>query len=108
MPIHLPPISRRRFLARSLFAGAGLALRPHLFAAEKTTDPNSWALLADTHLASDRALKARGINMTEHFVSVSRQLLDLPKRPASVFIAGDCAYNSGESGDYGVLADLLE
>ena len=100
MPIHLPAISRRQFLLRSLAGGAALALSPSLLAAAKRTDPNSWALLADTHLAADRSLVARGINMTDHFTTVSRELLALPKRPAGVFITGDCAYNSGQAADY--------
>jgi len=108
MPIHLPPISRRRFLIRSLAAGAGLALRPQLFAAARPTDPDSWALLSDIHLAADRTLMARGINMTDHFTSVSREVLALPKRPAGVFITGDCAYNNGEKADYALVAELLE
>jgi 3',5'-cyclic AMP phosphodiesterase CpdA len=107
MPIHLPPISRRQFLARSLAGGAALALSPSLLAAAKRADPNSWALLADIHLAADRNLVARDINMTDHFTKVSAELLALPKRPAGVFIAGDCAYNRGQTGDYRHVADLL-
>src|SRR5258706_7964688 len=108
MPIHLPPISRRRFLIRSLAAGAGLALGPQLFAAARRTDPDSWALMSDIHLAADRTLMARGINMADHFASVSREVLALPKRPAGVFITGDCAYNNGEKADYALAAELLE
>jgi Icc protein len=108
MPIHLPAISRRQFLLRSLAGGAALALSPSLLGAAKRTDPNSWALLSDPHLAADRGLMARGINMTDHFTSVSRELLALPKRPAGVFITGDCAYNSGQVKDYALVADLLE
>ena len=106
--MHLPPISRRQFLARSLAAGAVLGLDPGLLAATKRTDDNAWALLSDIHLAANRALIARGINMTDHFTTISRELLSLPKRPAGVIIAGDCAYNSGESADYGVMVDLLQ
>ncbi len=108
MPIHLSPLSRRQFLVRSLLGSAGLALGPELFAASKRTDPDSWALLADIHIAADRALIARGINMSDHFASVSRELLALPKRPAGVFITGDCACNSGLTADYARVADLLE
>src|SRR5437773_12380834 len=108
MPIHLPPISRRKFLLRSLAAGAGLSLSASLRAASKRTDPNSWALLSDIHLAADRAQLGRGINMTDHFTSVARELGALPKRPAGVFINGDCAFNSGETGDYARLTELLE
>ena len=108
MPIHLSPLSRRQFLVRSLLGSAGLALGPELFAASKRTDPDSWALLADIHIAADRALIARGINMSDHFASVSRELLALPKRPAGVFITGDCACNSGLTADYARVAELLE
>src|SRR5689334_9017866 len=108
MPIHLPPISRRQFLTRALAASAGLASAPALLAATKRTDPNSWALLSDTHLAADRAQLGRGINMAEHFNTVSRELLSRPKRPAGVFITGDCAFNSGEKGDYALLTAMLD
>jgi len=95
MPIYLPPLSRRQFLKRSLALGAGLAISPELLATPRETDPNSWALLADPHLAADRGLVNRGINMTEHFKTVSRELLGLRVRPAGAFFIGDCAYNSG-------------
>ncbi len=108
MPIHLPTISRRQFLLRTLAGGAAVALSPSLLAAAKRTDPHSWALLSDTHLAADTSRVARGINMTEHFQAVSRELLALPKCPAGVFITGDCAYNSGQTGDYRQLANLLD
>ena len=108
MPIHLPPISRRQFLVRSLAGGAALALSPSLLAAARRADPDSWALLSDTHLAADRSLVARGINMTDHFTKVSGELLALPKLPAGVFITGDCAYNSGQPDDYRHVAELLE
>lgn len=108
MPIHLPAISRRQFLWRSLAGVATLALSPELLAAAKRTDPNFWALLADTHIAADPSRVARGINMTDHFTRVLQELLSLAKRPAGIFITGDCAYNSGEAGDYSRLIGLLE
>jgi 3',5'-cyclic AMP phosphodiesterase CpdA len=107
MPIHLAPISRRRFLARSLAASAGLALAPSSFATPDETDEHSWALLSDIHLAADRSLVVRGINMTDHFQAVAREVLALPKRPVGLMITGDCAYDNGESGDYSSLADML-
>jgi calcineurin-like phosphoesterase family protein len=108
MPIHLPAISRRQFLVRSLAGGAALTFSPHVFAAATREDPNSWALLADPHIAADRGLVAQGINMTDHLMAVAGELLALPKRPAGVFILGDCAYNSGQAGDYLQVVDLLE
>jgi hypothetical protein len=108
MPIHLPPISRRQFLRRSVALGVGLSITPKLFAAAKRTDPDFWALLADTHLAGDRGTLGRGINMAEHFTKVSNELRSLPKNPAGVFIVGDCAFNSGEMGDYATVTGMLE
>src|SRR5216684_6697933 len=105
MPIFLPPISRRGFLFRSLAASAGLALSPKLLAASRKTDPDFWALLADTHLAADRATLGRGINMADHFTKVSAELLALSTRPAGLFVIGDCAFNSGETGDYSTVTD---
>src|SRR4030095_10516870 len=93
---------------RSLAAGAALGVHPSLIAAAKRPDEHAWALLSDTHLAANRELMARGINMTEHFISVSRDVMAQPKRPAGVIITGDCAFNSGEAADYAVLTDLLQ
>src|SRR5690242_398988 len=108
MPVTLPPISRRQFLARSLAAGAVATLAPDLYAESNATDPNSWALLSDTHLAADRSKIERGVNMADHFTAVSREVRALPKRPAGVFINGDCAFSSGETADYTLLADFLD
>jgi 3',5'-cyclic AMP phosphodiesterase CpdA len=65
-------------------------------------------LLADIHIAADPAKIAREINMTEHFKSVSREVLALPARPAGVFVVGDCAFNSGEPADYAQFTSLLD
>jgi 3',5'-cyclic-AMP phosphodiesterase len=108
MPIHLSAISRRQFLRRTLTAGAGLALSPHLTAASRRTDPDSWALLADPHIAADRARLGRGINMADHFATAARDLLALPKRPAGAIIAGDLAFSSGETGDYTACVESLQ
>src|SRR3954471_203925 len=108
MPIHLPPISRRDFLKRTLAAGAGLALIPELPAAEWRTDPDSWVLFSDIHISGNRAKEARGINMADHLTVASREVLALPKRPAGVFVLGDCAFNSGEKADYATVTELLQ
>ncbi len=108
MPIHLQPVSRRRFLFRSLLGGAGLALAPRLFADTRATDPDSYVFLSDIHLSADAAKVARNVNMTDHFKGVTREVLALPKKPAAVFITGDCAFNSGEKEDYAQLTTLLE
>jgi len=107
MPIYLAPISRRKFLARSIAGGAGLAFGKQLFAASTSTDPDFWALLADTHLAADRTQVERGVNMSENFAKVANELLSLAERPAGVFITGDCAFSSGERADYATLSESL-
>ena len=108
MPINLAPISRRDFFKRSLLAAGAMAVAPDLLAARRRTDPNSWALMADTHIAGDPDKIARGINMADHFKRASTELLELPKRPAGVFVIGDCAFNSGERDDYATFAGLLD
>ena len=108
MPIYLAPISRRRFLARSVAAGVGAMLGHNLRAYGKGSGAESWALLSDTHLAADRALMVRGANMTENFMGVAHELVVMSARCAGVFVNGDCAYNTGERSDYALLAALLE
>lgn len=109
MPIHLPPISRRDFLRRSLIAGAGLALAPNLYAAPmRRTDKHSWALLADTHIAADATKINRDVNMAGHLKTVTADILSLAERPAGAFVVGDCAFNSGEKADYATFTGLLE
>jgi Icc protein len=108
MPIYLPPISRRRFLSRTLAAAAGLALGPKLFGAEKSTDENFWALFSDPHIAADRAQINRTVNMADNLASVVREVIALPSRPAGVLVNGDCAWNSGEKEDYATFAGLVE
>jgi Icc protein len=107
MPIHLPPISRRRFILRTLAAGAAATLGPGLFAAGKRTNRDLWALLADPHIAANRDEVSRGVQMSAHLEQVSQAVLALPERPGGVFVVGDCAFQSGETGDYSTLSDLL-
>ena len=73
MPITLPPISRRNFIAGSL-AAAGAGLLPHnwAFGADEpqAVDPHRVALLSDTHVAADLAHVARNVNMADHLRQV--------------------------------------
>lgn len=108
MPIHWPTLSRREFLKRSLLAGAGLTVTPQLLAAARQSDADSWALLADTHIAGDVTQAWRHVNMAEHLNIVNRELLALPRRPAGVFMVGDCAFNRGRKEDYATLVRLLD
>ncbi len=108
MPFHLPPLSRRQFLGRSLTGGAALLLSRHLFAAAaRPADPHSWALLSDSHIAADRAKIAREINPTDRLSTVVQEVLAWEKKPAGALVNGDLSLNSGEPGDYATLAELL-
>ena len=108
MPIYLPPISPRGFLRRTLLAASGLALGPRLFAAEKPVDENFWALFSDPHIAADQAQIHSNVNMANHLKAVVQEVMALPSRPKAVFVNGDCAFNSGESGDYAGVTELLK
>jgi metallophosphoesterase superfamily enzyme len=108
MPITLPPITRRRFLEGSLAAGTGLMTAARLPAAEQATGGDRFVLMADTHIAADRDAVVRGAHMFRHLQQAARETAELAPRPQAALINGDCAYLAGESGDYEVLAELLE
>jgi Icc protein len=108
MPIHLPPVSRRTFLIRSLLAGTALSWCPRLAAAGRTADANRLALLADTHVAADPSQANKGVVMADHLAKAVRALAGQPAPPAGVFVAGDVAYSSGETADYATFARLVE
>ena len=105
-----PPIqlSRRRFLAGTLAAGAGLLVPRRLRAEPITVDANRFALVSDIHLSADRKRVAREVNLVEHFLRVREEILALRPRPAAVIVCGDCAFNDGLPADYAVLRELTE
>jgi Icc protein len=107
MPFHLPPISRRRFLAGAIALCATGRLRSRLaFAAE--ADPNSLALLADTHVAADRAVVVKDVNMAAHLTAVVKEIAAFKPLPAAGLVVGDLAQKSGQTGDYAAFVDLLK
>jgi 3',5'-cyclic AMP phosphodiesterase CpdA len=108
MPLHLPPVSRRRFLATGLGACAGALAWRDLLGAEREADADRWALLADTHVAADRGRVNRGVNMADHLARVVKEVAELKPRPAGVLLDGDAAYLRGEAGDYRTLGELLK
>jgi 3',5'-cyclic-AMP phosphodiesterase len=106
MPIHLPPISRRTFLRRSLAATAGVLTFP-AFRASAEANPDRWALLSDTHIAGDPATIMREVNMADHLRTTLTELRARPVQYAGAFVNGDCAALKGLSEDYATFADLL-
>ena len=108
MPITLPPISRRRFIASSVAAGLGVVLRSHsLWAEGSDFDPHRFALLSDTHVAADPAAHDRGVVMYDHLKQACDEVLALSPAPATALINGDCAYHTGEKGDYATFLKLI-
>lgn len=100
MPLHLPALTRRRFLRGALLSGAGvLTLR----AADGPSDPHRFALLSDTHIDTDPARVAREINLADHLSSAIAGVRALDTVPAGLFINGDCALDIGRAGDYSTL-----
>ena len=82
MPFYLPPISRRRFLAGAVAAiTTGGARLPLAFA---EADPHTIALLADTHVAADRAVVVKDVNMAAHLAAVVEDALALGVEPDAV------------------------
>ncbi len=107
MPLHLPPLSRRSFIRRSLAATAGILTFPSLRAAENAANPDLWALLSDTHVAADRSAILRDVNMTEHLEAAVKGVCTIASRPAGVFINGDCAVLKGLAEDYATFSSLI-
>ncbi|MEO6785359.1 MAG: metallophosphoesterase [Chthoniobacteraceae bacterium] len=107
MPLHLPPLTRRAFLRRSIAAGAGLLTFPALHALESDADPDLWALLSDTHIAADRTAILRDVNMTDHLEAAVKGVRALTRRPAGVFVNGDCAVLKGLAEDYATFSTLI-
>ena len=108
MPFHIPPISRREFLRRSLAASAGLLTIPALRAADSKADLNHWALFSDTHVAADASLARFDVNMADHLRNAVAGVRALSSAPAGVLVNGDCAFNHGLAEDYATFTGLLK
>jgi len=109
MPIHMTPLTRREFVTTSLAAGAGLLTLRTASAAQDApkVDPDSFALLSDTHIPAKDTTSARGVNMSTNLKKTVAQLVAMKTRPAGVLVSGDCAFNVGQADDYKNLAALV-
>lgn len=107
MPLHLPALTRRRFLQSGAAAFAGLAALPAGWGAEAPVDPDCFALLADTHIAASAEEMFRDTNMADNLRRVTADVLARPHKPAAVIVNGDCAFRRGLSGDYQNFSGLI-
>ncbi len=110
MPAHLLPLSRRRFLTAS---AAALAAGPSaLIGAEPQANPDTWALLSDTHLlsadsirrhysSSRAAREKRAADASRNFDTAAWQANRTT--PAGMLLDGDCVHVGGR-GEYAQLA----
>ncbi|MDA8908607.1 MAG: metallophosphoesterase [Verrucomicrobiales bacterium] len=104
MPVHLDPLSRRRFFqGAAIFTASGLG-----FPLRAATSTETWALLSDTHIAEDPGKLSRGVNLSEHLERVVAEVLQESEHLSGVIIDGDVAFNDGQSGDYTQLKKLLQ
>ncbi len=108
MPIHLPPISRRRFLGGSAATLAGGLAARFGCAGAPASDPHHFALISDIHIAANPKESSRGVTMTDNFRRVAEEIVALETKPAATIINGDCAYLHGLKQDYRQLAGLLD
>lgn len=106
MPIHLSPVSRREFLRSALVAAAGITIIP-CGCTDTATGDTHWALLSDVHVAADPDAILHEVNMAAHLRQALAEVLALERKPAGVFINGDCACTAGLPDDYATLRGLL-
>jgi predicted phosphodiesterase len=108
MPIHLPPIDRRRFLAGALSAGALALLPRQAWAEESPHDPNCFALLSDIHIPEQRDHETKGVKPVHNLEHALDVILKEAKRPSQIIVSGDCAHLKGHAGDYAMIRRLIE
>jgi 3',5'-cyclic-AMP phosphodiesterase len=108
MPIHLPPLNRRKFLIGAAAGAAGVLTVGLSSGADANRDPHRFALFSDTHIAANPKEISRDVNMTDNFRRIVDEVLGLDVRPAAAFLNGDCAYHLGLADDYRQVARLLD
>jgi 3',5'-cyclic AMP phosphodiesterase CpdA len=107
MPVHLPALSRRRFLHVAA-ASLGALAAGHAFGGDDKTDPHRLALLSDTHVGDRLETVARENNMADNLRKVVAEVAALGPKPAAVVLDGDMAYKDGTPDEYRLFGQLIE
>lgn len=107
MPILLPPLSRRHFLAGAVATGAGLAAGWSRGDDALAVDPHRIALFSDTHVAADPKRVTNMVNTADNMRQAALEMAKLAPRPQIGIVSGDLALLKGEPGDYGTFLELL-
>ncbi len=100
-------LDRKQFMtvATSLVAGC-LLTRSRVQAGTSLNGANRFALLSDTHIASDAGDSYRGFVPSTNLKAIIQQMLDQPFEMA--MLNGDAARLEGLEGDYAQLVKILE
>lgn len=101
MPIHLPAVSRRSFLAAT---GAAICTWPTLARGDDNVDHDVVYFANDTHVGEKHAPDSTVPNNVRRLVN---DLTSRKRKPACLVINGDLALRDGQPGDYHHLAKLL-
>lgn len=103
MPVTLPPLTRRGFLAS---AGV-LLVRPSITRAADA-DPHRVALLSDSHIGEKPENTDRDCNMADRLKLVAAEVAKLNPSPVCTVIDGDLAHKTGTAAEYELFAKLIE
>jgi 3',5'-cyclic AMP phosphodiesterase CpdA len=103
MPVSLPPLTRRRFLAT---AGA-IVVAPALGRAAQS-DPHRVAFLSDSHIGEKPEAMDRECNMAERLKRVVAEVAKLEPKPACAIVDGDLAHKTGTAAEYELFGKLVE
>jgi 3',5'-cyclic-AMP phosphodiesterase len=107
MPIALPPLTRRRFLATCAASAGVLVVRsPVAHAAD--ADPHRVALLSDSHIGEKPDSTDRDCNMHDRLKLVAAEVAKLAAKPVAVVVNGDLAHKTGTAAEYELFAKLIE
>jgi len=113
VPIHIPAITRRQMLKHSaawgaaMLASAWLPRRAWTMPPDARPHPEHWAILSDTHVAENLREVNTGVTMADNARQATEQIATCGDRLAGVLFCGDCAYHTGESGDYKTFAKIV-